>query len=263
MNTCTICNTPFKTKIKIDNKWKSLCRRKVCIDCKPLKIVNLTNTKIVNGGISDADIARKYNISHSTVIKYKKLGFIIDGVLVKDTPKHSKYNIHEKYRWKEMQEYYDKTSLIDCAKKFNVSDDTIRRYAKMGFFILKNDEQRKTKWKEQAISNSINLIDTGEYLNLSENSIRRHMKKYLINKHGHKCDICNSCKWNNTDIPLICDHIDGNSKNNNIENFRLVCPNCDALLPTYKSKNIGKGREYDRLYRKKNKISDGQFSSTA
>ena len=41
------------------------------------------------------------------------------------------------------------------------------------------------------------------------------------------------------------------ASDNEIENFRLVCCNCDAQLPTFKSKNRGNGRSYDRNYRRK------------
>ena len=49
-------------------------------------------------------------------------------------------------------------------------------------------------------------------------------------------------------IPLVLDHMDGNSENNSLDNFRLVCGNCDMLLPTYKGKNAGNGR-YSRRQR--------------
>ena len=83
-----------------------------------------------------------------------------------------------------------------------------------------------------------------EYINVhAENTIRRHMKKHLIRKHGHKCSICETENWFGHKIPLVCDHIDGDSTNNNYDNFRLVCGNCDMLLPTYKSRNLGNGRK--------------------
>jgi len=44
-------------------------------------------------------------------------------------------------------------------------------------------------------------------------------------------------------IPLVSDHIDGDPKNNNLDNFRIICNNCDSILPTFKGKNRGKGRK--------------------
>lgn len=72
------------------------------------------------------------------------------------------------------------------------------------------------------------------------------LKKYLIQQRGHKCEICNSVTWNNKPIPLVLDHIDGNHTHNTQDNLRLVCGNCDMQLPTYKGKNVGKGRYYRR-----------------
>lgn len=74
----------------------------------------------------------------------------------------------------------------------------------------------------------------------------RIKKKYLLDINGNKCSICGNTEWMGKSIPLIMDHIDGNSENENADNFRLVCGNCDMQLPTYKSKNIGKGRHLRR-----------------
>lgn len=38
-------------------------------------------------------------------------------------------------------------------------------------------------------------------------------------------------------MSLILDHINGINNDNRLENLRIVCPNCDATLDTYKSKN--------------------------
>lgn len=106
------------------------------------------------------------------------------------------------------------------------------------------------KQKESQLERTIRLVESGELLHQMEVSIRRHMRRYLLHKNGNICSICNTSEWFGNKIPLVCDHIDGDSTNSNITNFRLICCNCDALLDTYKSKNRGKGRQYDREYRK-------------
>lgn len=71
-------------------------------------------------------------------------------------------------------------------------------------------------------------------------------RRFLLRTCPHQCEICKETQWQGQPIPLIMDHIDGDSTNNIRSNFRLVCPNCDAQLPTYKAKNKGKGRHSRR-----------------
>lgn len=95
---------------------------------------------------------------------------------------------------------------------------------------------------KENIDRVIKTIESEEYKTHSDNSIRRLIRKYLIYKHGNKCMICGLSKWRDITIPLVADHIDGNSKNNELSNFRIICNNCDAILPTFKGKNRGNGR---------------------
>ena len=77
---------------------------------------------------------------------------------------------------------------------------------------------------------------------------RKFVRKYLEYKFGHRCSICSNTHWLGQPILLIVDHIDGDIENHNVDNYRLVCSNCDATLPTYKNKNRGKGkRKYRRI----------------
>lgn len=75
--------------------------------------------------------------------------------------------------------------------------------------------------------------------------VSRHVKRYLRDKFGNKCCVC---EWSEINIkigypPLIADHIDGNWRNNIESNLRLLCPNCDALTSTYAGLNRGNGRK--------------------
>jgi hypothetical protein len=63
-------------------------------------------------------------------------------------------------------------------------------------------------------------------------------KKYLIEKHGHKCWQCEATEWQGKFLHLEMDHIDGDNKNNELSNVRILCPNCHSITPTWRYKNI-------------------------
>ncbi len=50
------------------------------------------------------------------------------------------------------------------------------------------------------------------------------------------------------DIPLEVHHIDGDNRNNDVDNLLLLCPNCHALTNNYRGKN-----------RTKDNVSDEDF----
>jgi hypothetical protein len=90
------------------------------------------------------------------------------------------------------------------------------------------------KWKEGKVSGLQGLGIVSAYV-----------KRFLRKKFDDKCCLCG---WNKVNpvtkkTPLVADHIDGNWRNNTEENLRLICPNCDALTPTYAGLNRGNGRK--------------------
>jgi len=67
-------------------------------------------------------------------------------------------------------------------------------------------------------------------------------RRFFLEQNGNICQICKLSEWSEKDIPLVLDHIDGNSENWALNNLRLICCNCDAQTPTYKARNRGNGR---------------------
>ena len=115
-----------------------------------------------------------------------------------------------------------------------------------------NHCQAEYKWKQtkQRILEAGEFDAAGGTVTKGETN-RLQAKRFLIEEYGHKCAICGLSEWMGQPIPVIVDHIDGDPTNHKIDNFRLVCGNCDMQLPTYKAKNKGKGRKFRRdLYEK-------------
>ena len=69
------------------------------------------------------------------------------------------------------------------------------------------------------------------------------LKRRLLSEgyFDRKCYKCNNTLWNDQDIPLELEHIDGHHENNSLDNLTLLCPNCHAQTDTYRGKNKRKG----------------------
>lgn len=78
----------------------------------------------------------------------------------------------------------------------------------------------------------IKSIENGTWFSRNLSTLRN----YLIEKNGYRCNECQLDKWNNLKIVLEVHHIDGDRKNNKLENVILLCPNCHSQTDTFKNK---------------------------
>ncbi|MFB1045696.1 HNH endonuclease signature motif containing protein [Streptomyces chrestomyceticus] len=53
-----------------------------------------------------------------------------------------------------------------------------------------------------------------------------------------QCTLCGTGPiWRGSTIPLEVDHIDGNWRNNRLENLRILCPNCHSVTDSYRGRS--------------------------
>lgn len=98
--------------------------------------------------------------------------------------------------------------------------------------IQRRQEERITNW-----------LETGDIGLKPDCTIRGIFRDYILREQNGCCAMCSMpAIWNGKPLVFILDHIDGDAANSARENLRLVCPNCDSQLPTYKSKNKNSSR---------------------
>lgn len=81
-----------------------------------------------------------------------------------------------------------------------------------------------------------------EILQFGSKSSNGYIKKRLWSEgiFDKKCYRCSRVTWEGEDIPLTLEHINGDNRDNRIENLTILCFNCHALTPTFAGRNIGK-----------------------
>ncbi|MFI7287231.1 HNH endonuclease signature motif containing protein [Streptomyces anulatus] len=83
------------------------------------------------------------------------------------------------------------------------------------------------------------LVDQGQTLTrrIPGERLKRAMIAMGTTEH---CALCGTGRtWREQPLPLEVDHIDGDWRNNQPQNLRLLCPNCHSTTNTYRGRGKG------------------------
>lgn len=91
------------------------------------------------------------------------------------------------------------------------------------------------------------LKDNGPFIN----SHKLKVKLISVGLKEYKCEGCGGTEWMGERIPLELHHVDGDRKNNNLENLKVLCCNCHSVIPNYagKKRQCGETADTARLER--------------
>jgi len=133
----------------------------------------------------------------------------------------------------------DSKSLADVLRKLNLSRYSgnyrvINKYIKLLNLDVTHFASKGASYFREKIKTSDILVKGSNYN--SYNLKKRLIKENLID--GTKCSICGDPpNWKGKPLIFILDHINGDPTDNQIENLRLICPNCNSQLDTHCGKN--------------------------
>lgn len=84
----------------------------------------------------------------------------------------------------------------------------------------------------------------------SRSTVARHYQRWRASQGiPVRCDVPEcvfhtaQLEWLGSKLPMVLDHISGNSRDNRQQNLRYLCPNCDSQLSTRGGANRGRVQE--------------------
>ena len=117
--------------------------------------------------------------------------------------------------------------------------NTIKKYIKL--YNIDISHFTITHNTNGIINNLLQYRKLSEILIKNSNFSTSHLKERLYDEglKERKCEKCGQDEnWHGEHISLILDHINGMNDDLRIENLRILCPNCNATLPTHGGKNV-------------------------
>ena len=119
---------------------------------------------------------------------------------------------------------------------------------KLGYKAYSGSVTQKIKNRVQVLGLDVSHFTAFQKVQRSPENIfienstaaQRTLRKYYYNGEytPYVCSICGQLpEWQGKPLTLILDHINGKNHDDRLENLRWVCPNCNAQLDTFGSRN--------------------------
>lgn len=179
-------------------------------------------------GVSAKDIGKKLGIHYSTVKGIIERGKPIDSY--SPTVEQIKDAVASSV---SLREALNRLGVVAAGGNYETLRKAVRSHS------IDTSHMLGQKWRSGRTSGPKRPLH--DYLSNKSPIPSHNLKKRLISEGvlQHKCSLCGITEWMGKPSPIELDHIDGNNKNNSLDNLRLLCPNCHAQTDTYRGKNKG------------------------
>lgn len=130
----------------------------------------------------------------------------------------------------------EEITMASAAASLNIHFNTFKRRCLLLGCYKPNQPGRGVTRKTASSANQLDDILDGKYPGYSTYKLKNRLLK-----NGTFENICSVCglegEWNGECLRMELDHINGNRTDHRLVNLRMICPNCHAQTPTYRSKN--------------------------
>jgi DNA-binding transcriptional ArsR family regulator len=169
--------------------------------------------RLIDEGLSFAEIARKLGVAKPTVSYHaRKLGI----------PPFEAAS--RRYEWDEVQRFYaDGHSIRECCRHFGFSTNAWYQAVERGVVQPRERVEALTR-----------------YLVMGRQVNRFHLKNHLFNAglKENRCEICGISEWRGAPLTMALHHVNGDGRDNRLENLRILCPNCHGQTENFAGRNV-------------------------
>jgi len=135
-------------------------------------------------------------------------------------PPDERFN--RRYDWAQVQRFYDAgNSITKCMARFGFSRKTFNDARLRGAIVSRPQAMPLERL-------------------LSAPRQRGHLKRRLINLglKEDRCELCGISEWLGAPLSLALHHVNGDGKDNRLENLQLLCPNCHSQTDNFAGRNM-------------------------
>lgn len=170
--------------------------------CRAAKLRELIG-RLRAEGLSYNAISRRLGVSKATVAYHsRRLGVPVNEKCAR------------RYDWNEVQAAVDEgLSTRECCERFGFARATLTQAVKRGAIVPR-------EW----------VTPIEEILVAGRKRSRGHVKARLINEglKENRCEVCGIAEWQGRPLNMELHHVNGDGKDNRLENLQLLCGNCHS-----------------------------------
>ena len=177
---------------------------------------------LLDCGLNHTQIAQRLGITKHTVSYHARtLGQPAD-------PRFTR-----RYNWPEIQRYYDEGhSVTECQERFGFARETWNAARRRGDVVAR---PKAIPIEQLLVVNE----EAGGRWNIKRRLLAAGMKE-------PRCERCGIEDWLGEPLTLALHHVNGDNRDDRLENLALLCPNCHSQTENFAGRNVG-GRQAEGL----------------